>query len=139
MTSWRWRSFTLYIASYPPFDFSSLLYSLFELHLPPVSPLSPPPIYTFTMNRSLRILRPQTYALPYRPRPAGLPSNLLRPVAPTSSPVGAKVSQYLTFMRTYASGPGSSAENDKKYVEKQKATPGAKEEVCVLSPKICES
>ncbi|KGB76362.1 hypothetical protein I307_00473 [Cryptococcus deuterogattii 99/473] len=81
------------------------------------------------MNRSLRILRPQTYALPYRPRPAGLPSNLLRPVAPTSSPVGAKVSQYLTFMRTYASGPGSSAENDKKYVEKQKATPGAKEEL----------
>lgn len=99
----------------------------------PVSPLSPPPIYTFTMNRSLRILRPQTYALPYRPRPAGLPSNLLRPVAPTSSPAGAKISQYLTFMRSYASGPGSSAENDKKYVEKQKATPGAKEEVCLVS------
>lgn len=85
------------------------------------------------MNRSLRILKPQTYALPYRPRPSGLPSNLLRPIAPTASPAGAKVSQYLTFMRTYATGPSNNVDNDNKYVEKQKATPGAKEEVGLVS------
>ncbi|OWZ61794.1 hypothetical protein AYX15_06031 [Cryptococcus neoformans] len=81
------------------------------------------------MNRSLRILKPQTYALPYRSRPTGLPSNLLRPAAPTSTPAGAKVSQYLTFMRTYATGPSQGAGHDDKYIEKQKATPGAKEEL----------
>lgn len=115
----------------------SFLYILLESHLLSRFPTYPHPEYTYTMNRSLRILKPQTYALPYRPRPTGLPSNLLRPAAPTSIPAGAKVSQYLTFMRTYATGPSQGAGHDDKYIEKQKATPGAKEEVSfVPSPRF---
>ncbi|WVN86216.1 uncharacterized protein L203_101377 [Cryptococcus depauperatus CBS 7841] len=86
------------------------------------------------MNRSLRLLKPQSYILPLHPRSAGFSSNLVRPkITSVSVFPGAKVSHYLALSRTldrhYATGPSTNQDESQEYKEDQNKTAGVKEEL----------